>query len=236
MRGAVSAAVPVCYVRNLDRARDFYRLFGYAESRSGDDGSGAHWSYLQCGDQTMLLAAVQPPLIPVELPLLIYLYVDDLAAVLARFAAAGHPVEQAGYPDHAPGGEARTHDPDGNAVHFGQRVAVPGERRAERTDDTARSSLFRQAAEAVSRRGGAPATCQVGTADGTPCPRPAEIKLADTWGDTVWGCLTHAEEALIDARSAFIATEDGLGLGPWLRNRRTRGPDGPAGPPESAAS
>jgi catechol 2,3-dioxygenase-like lactoylglutathione lyase family enzyme len=219
MHGDVSAAVPVVYVRDLPAARDFYALFGYAVQRSGGDDAG-HWSYLQSGEHTLLLAAVQPPLIQVELPLLLYLYVTDLDTVRARFAAAGHPVELAGYPDHAPGGEARTRDPDGNTVLFGQRAAVPGETRRRPTDESARSSLMRQAAEAISRRGGAPATCQVGTADGGPCPEPAEVKLADPWGETVWGCLVHADEALINARSAFIATEDGHGLGPWLRQRR----------------
>ena len=106
-------------------------------------------------------------------------------------------------------------------VQFGQRVAVAGELRRPVTDDGARMSLIKQAAEAISRRGGAPAGCQVGRTDGQPCPEPAEVKLADPWGETVWACLTHADEALIDARSAFIATEDEHGLGPWLRHRRT---------------
>ncbi len=220
MQGIVSAAVPVCYVRSMEQSRDFYALFGYGELRSGSDGD-ASWCYLQCGEHTLLLAAVQPPLIQVELPLLIYLYVDDLAAVRARFEKAGRPADVVGYPDHAPGGEARTVDPDGNVVLFGQRVALPGDVRPAKTGEQARFSLIRQAAEAVSRRGGAPAGCQVGLTDGTPCPEPAEVKLADPWGETVWACLAHADEALIDARSAFIATEDGQGLGPWLRQRRT---------------
>lgn len=219
MQGVVTGAVPVCYVRSVEQSRKFYELFGFSELRSGGD-SDAAWCYLQCGDQTLLLAAVQPPLIQVELPLLIYLYVDDLAAISARFEQAGHTVEPAGYPDHAPGGEARTVDPDGNVVLVGQRVAVPGDTRARATDDQARFSLIQEAAAAVSRRGGAPATCQVGRTDRTPCTEAAEVKLADPWGETVWACLTHADEALIDARSAFIATEDGRGLGPWLRLRR----------------
>jgi catechol 2,3-dioxygenase-like lactoylglutathione lyase family enzyme len=221
MHGGVSAAVPVLYVKDLEQSRIFYALFGYAELRSGADDHGAHWSYLQCGDHTLLLACVHPPLIQVELPLLIYLYVDDLAAVQSRFEAAGQRSELAGYPDHAPGGEARTQDPDGNVVLFGQRVAVPGETRRRPTDESARTSLIRQAAEAVSRRGGAPAACQIGTPDGGSCPEPAEVKLADPWGETVWGCLIHSDEALINARSAFIATEDGYGLGPWLRQRHS---------------
>jgi catechol 2,3-dioxygenase-like lactoylglutathione lyase family enzyme len=218
MNGVVSAAVPVCYVRNVEQAQAFYAMFGYTETQSGEENGGL-WSYLQSGGHTLLLACVQPPVIQAELPLLIYLYVDDLAAVRERFDAAGHPVELIGHPSHAPGGEARTKDPDGNVVVFAQRTGTPADR-ARNTDEAARSTLIRQAAEAIGRRGGAPSACQVGLADGSPCEQPAEVKLADSWGETVWGCLGHTDEALLNARSAFIATEDDQGLGPWLRARR----------------
>src|SRR4051794_36435242 len=148
MRGVVSAAVPVCYVKNLQLSEAFYEKFGYVEMRSGSNTEEAQWAYLRCGDHTLLLACVQPPLIQVELPLLIYFYVDDLAAVRERFEQAGHPVELVGYPDHAPGGEARTTDPDGNVVLFGQRVAVAGDIVRERSDEGSRFSLIQQAAEA----------------------------------------------------------------------------------------
>ncbi|MCW2142365.1 VOC family protein [Actinoplanes cyaneus] len=222
MQPRVSAAVPVCYVRDIEASSAFYSLFGYTQVRAGGDGD-SRWSYLQCGENTLLLAYVQPPLIPVELPLLIYLYVEDLAVVNAGLDAAAVDYELIGYPDHAPGGEVRTKDPDGNVVLIGQRVAVTTENRVVPTGAAARSSLIRQAAEAISRRGGAPANCQIGLPDGGACPEPAELKLADPWGETVWGCSAHADEALLTARSAFIATEDAYGLGPWLRHRQRRG-------------
>jgi hypothetical protein len=218
MQIGVQAAVPVLYVRSVESAQAFYALFGYGQTQSGGDGD-ARWSYLQCGEHTLLLAGVHPPLIQVELPLLIYLYVTDLDALRERLAGAGHRCELVGYPDHAPGGEMRVPDPDGNVVLVGQRSAAAPKDRAEPTAPEGRFSLIRQAAEAVDRRGGAPSSCQIGEADGSPCPRPAEVKLADTWGSTVWGCLSHAEEALINAPSAFIASEDAQGLGPWLSGR-----------------
>jgi predicted enzyme related to lactoylglutathione lyase len=221
MRGEVSAAVPVCYVRDVDRTRAFYVVFGLTEQRSGESGE-SRWAYLQCGETTILIVAVQPPLITVELPLLIYLYVDDIAVVMHRLKAAGQKVDHVGYPDHAPGGEARTKDPDGNVVLLGQRIAGPADARVEPTAERARFSLIQQAADEVSRRGGAPAHCRIGGADGSACASPAEVKLADPWGETVWGCMNHADEALINARSAFIATDDGLGLGHFLRSRRSR--------------
>ncbi|KUL25337.1 VOC family protein [Actinoplanes awajinensis] len=232
MQAQVSAAVPVCYVRDIETSRRFYSLFGYTETRAGGDGD-SRWSYLQCGEHTLLLACVQPPLIRVELPLLIYLYVEDLAVVNAGLDGAGVGYELVGYPDHAPGGEVRTKDPDGNVVLVGQRTAVSPESRSVPTGSAARFSLIRQAAEAISRRGGAPASCQIGMPDGRSCPEPAELKLADPWGETVWGCSSHADEALFNARSAFIANEDAYGLGPWLRRRQhhARGDADPA-PPE----
>jgi catechol 2,3-dioxygenase-like lactoylglutathione lyase family enzyme len=219
MQSRVQAAVPVVYVRDIELSQAFYALFGYTGQRSGSDGD-ARWSYLQCGEHTLLLAFVQPPLIPTELPLLIYLYITDLADAREQLDQAGQEYELVGYPDHAPGGEIRTRDPDGNVVLIGQRTAIPAQDRTEPAGPQARFSLIKQAAEAISRRGGAPSSCQVGAADRTRCTRPAEIKLADSWGTTVWSCLLHTDEALIQASGAFIATEDAHGLEPWLSRRQ----------------
>ncbi|MEU5722196.1 VOC family protein [Micromonospora sp. NPDC047738] len=219
MPNGVQAQVPVLYVADADAARRFYEVFGYTELRTGGDGE-SRWSYLQCGELTLLLAAITPRLVTVELPLLIYLYVDDLTATIDRLTAAGYAVERSGYPEHAPGGECRTTDPDGNVVLFGQRRAVPEQARGPEADKEVRFSLIREAAERVRQHGTAPARCQIGGPRGEACPEPAEVKLADSWGDTVWGCLAHADETLLNARGAFLATEDGQGLGAFLRNRQ----------------
>jgi GAF domain-containing protein len=55
-----------------------------------------------------------------------------------------------------------------------------------------------------------PETCQLGGS--TPCPAPAELKIADSWGDSAWGCTTHVEEAIINVRSVFIASEELSGV------------------------
>lgn len=221
MQSGVQAQVPVLYVADADAARRFYELFGYAEIRGGGDG-GSRWAYLRCGELTLLLAAITPRLVTVELPLLIYLYVENLEPTVERLTAAGYAVERAGYPEHAPGGECRVVDPDGNVVLFGQRRAVPEQARVEQPGSEARFSLIREAAEAVNRRGGAPARCQIGGTRGESCPEPAEVKLADSWGDTAWGCMAHADETLLNARGAFLASEDGLGLGPFLLARQAQ--------------
>jgi catechol 2,3-dioxygenase-like lactoylglutathione lyase family enzyme len=217
----VEASVPVLYVADIDRSQVFYTLLGWSVLRTGGDGT-ASWRYLGCGDLTILLAAVQPRLITVELPLLVYFYVDDLDRALQSLIAGGHPADRVGYPDHAPGGEARVRDPDGNVILLGQRTAVLAADRKAATGAEARFSLIRQAAEAVSQRGGAPERCQVGHPDGSPCTDPAEVKLTDSWGDSVWGCAHHGEEILFTVRGAFIAVEDGDGLGRFLRDRAGR--------------
>jgi hypothetical protein len=55
-----------------------------------------------------------------------------------------------------------------------------------------------------------PERCQLGGSDG--CSAPAELKMADTWGDSAWGCWLHAEEALVQVPSVFLASEAPVGL------------------------
>ncbi|GAA2510811.1 VOC family protein [Pilimelia columellifera] len=219
MTGAATAVVPILYVRSADQSARFYRMFGFAEDRQGalDD---SQWRYLRHGELTLLLAEVHPPLITVALPLVLYIYVDALEVVLERLAAGGASSEHIGYPDHAPGGEARVLDPDGNVVLVGQREAVTAEQRVAQTGPPARFELIQEAAEDAARRAYAPSRCQIGNVDGTPCPSAAEVKLADPWGDTTWGCVPHVEEALIIAKAAFIATDEEDGIGPFLQRRR----------------
>ncbi|GIF01828.1 hypothetical protein Ari01nite_92920 [Paractinoplanes rishiriensis] len=59
-----------------------------------------------------------------------------------------------------------------------------------------------------------PETCQLGGTAG--CSGPAEIKIADSWGDSAWGCTTHVEEAILNVRSVFIASEELGGLAAYL--------------------
>ena len=233
--------MPVSYVADLDRFVAFYRLFGFEEQSSGGDGP-SRWCYLRSGEQYLLLADVRPPLPTAELPLSFYFYVADLPALTRRLTAAGIAVEDTGRPEHAQGGEARLTDPDGNTILIGQRTPAAGspgtgtETGGDKAADGPggagdggeegsgrRFSLLHEAAEQIRRRGGAPAQCQIGEPGGRPCPRPAEVKLADSWGETAWACLTHADETLIGARGAFLATQDDQGLQQFLLARQAGG-------------
>ena len=222
--GAMTAAqvtrfVATTYVRDLDRSRAFYQAVGFAEQSVGRNELSA-WLLLRQGGTSVLLATSQPPIEIPPLPLLFYFFVDDLAAAVGSLTAAGYPTEHVGYPPHALGGEARTADPDGNTVLLGQAVRSASQVDLPESNPSEHFSLLREAAALAQHRAGASGVCQVGNAHGEPCRRPAEVKLADPWGDSTWACIPHAEEALIHAPGAFIANQDQQGLGPFLAHRR----------------
>jgi hypothetical protein len=60
------------------------------------------------------------------------------------------------------------------------------------------------------------AACQVTGRDGGRCPDPAEVKLADSLGDSGWACLPHAEDILVSVPAAFIASHDDRGIAVFL--------------------
>ncbi|WP_436761002.1 GAF domain-containing protein [Streptosporangium sp. V21-05] len=109
------------------------------------------------------------------------------------------------------------------ARHLDLRLASIHAIRAERllreeADDrgtvaAALAERLRQVASAE-RDTGHPALCQLG-GSGRQCAEPAELKIADGWGDSAWACTTHAEEALFVA-AVFIANKDLGGLNAYL--------------------
>jgi catechol 2,3-dioxygenase-like lactoylglutathione lyase family enzyme len=210
--------VAATYVRRIETSRAFYALLGFEEQSSGSAPTSA-WSVLGHGDPRVLLASTWPPLAVPPLPLLFYFYVDDVDAVVARLAAGGVATAHGGCPPHALGGEVRLTDPDGNTVLIGQRDRSPSQPERASDGDSPHFSLLREAASLVAARGGAAMRCQLVEADGTPCPRDADVKLADSCGDTAWACLRHAEQILFSCRTAFIASHDQDGIAPYLARR-----------------
>jgi len=215
----MSSMIPSTYVRDIDASRAFYELLGFQERTSGRAESAA-WSLLGHGHHLLLLAFTKPPLEVPRLPLLFYFYFDDLDAVVATLRDAGLEVQHLGHPPHAQGGEAKVLDPDGNTVLLGQRERSATQAPATEEEASSHFSLLREAAALVTASGGPAAACQVGQANGLPCPRKGEVKLADSWGDTAWACIPHAEEILIAVPGAFIATEGDPGIGGFLARRR----------------
>jgi hypothetical protein len=74
---------------------------------------------------------------------------------------------------------------------------------------------LREAADAR-RTDERPATCQLAGRNRA-CERPAEVKVADGWGDSAWGCLQHAENLLLEVSGVFLADEELSGLGAYLK-------------------
>jgi catechol 2,3-dioxygenase-like lactoylglutathione lyase family enzyme len=215
MSPLLESMVAAAYVRDIDVSRAFYELLGFREHSSGKAENSA-WCALQHGGHRVLLAATRPPLEIPHLPLLFYFFFDDLDGAIAGLEARGVEVERLGRAPHAPGGEARVTDPDGNTILLGQpSPPVPG--RPE--DAVSRFSLLREAAAVVAKTGAAPAACQVADERGLTCANAAEVRLADAAGTSTWACLGHAEEILIVVPGAFVASEADEGIAAFLARR-----------------
>jgi catechol 2,3-dioxygenase-like lactoylglutathione lyase family enzyme len=217
MAAQVLSMVAAAYVRDIDASRAFYGLLGLREHSAGKAEVSA-WSVMQHDGVSVLLASTSPPLDIPPLPLLSYFFYADLDAVVGLLEGAGVPVTRTGHPPHALGGEAKVLDPDGNTVLLGQRERSASRGPAE-DEGLIRFSILREAAALVSARGGAPQACQVTGPDGRRCPDQAEVKLADSLGDSAWACLGHAEQILVTVPAAFIASHDARGLAAFLGRR-----------------
>ena len=222
MTRAVQEMYAATYVTDMDVSRRFYELLGFAEQQSGRaaDGAGA-WTVMRNGQYLVLLAWTRTPLDMPQLPLLFDFYYDDVDAVIAGLRDGGVTVDHGGHPPHALGGEARINDPDGNTVLIAQRERSAAQQQPT-ADESPHFSLLREAAAAVSARGGTRARCQVYDADHKPCRQKSDVRLADSAGDSAWACLDHADEILVTVRGAFITSQADDGIAAYLARRRGR--------------
>ncbi len=218
MTPAVQSMVAVTYVGDIDRSRAFYGLLGFQQQGTGSAPTSA-WVSLHHDGHFVLLASTTPPLDIPRLPLLFYFYFLDVDAVVSGLEAAGVEVAHMGHPAHALGGEVKLLDPDGNTVLIGQQERSASQPATADDGTSPRFSLLTEAAALVEASGGTTAPCQVSSFDGMPCPKNADVKLADSAGGTVWACLTHADEILVTVPGAFIANEDDEGIGGFLSRR-----------------
>jgi hypothetical protein len=135
-----------------------------------------------------------------------------LARVFAGTAALAierHHSEQAKLAAEARARSA--HDELARAVRAERELRAEAERRAAAAAELAARMRAAAAAQAVRPH---PERCQLGGAPG--CSEPAEIKIADSWGDSAWGCPAHVEEAILNVRSVFIASEELGGLAAYV--------------------
>ncbi|MFC4149584.1 GAF domain-containing protein [Micromonospora mangrovi] len=103
------------------------------------------------------------------------------------------------------------HDELARAVRAEQKLRAEAEQRAATAAELTNRVRAAAAAQATRPR---PDRCQLGGEPG--CTAAAEIKVADSWGDAAWGCPAHVEEAILNVRSVFIATEELGGLAAYL--------------------
>jgi catechol 2,3-dioxygenase-like lactoylglutathione lyase family enzyme len=196
----------VAYVKDIEASRAFYELLGFDEVQSGR-GPASAWSALRNGRDTVLLTSTQPPLPVPQFPLLFYFFFEDLDALLSMLDGAGLKPVHLGHPPHAPGGEAKVTDPDGNTILLAQEHRSPGQLPVPEENAQDWFSILKEAAALVQARGGTTARCEI-SGPGTTCSRQAEVKLADSAGHSAWACLVHADDILVTVPAAFIASQD----------------------------
>ncbi len=172
-------------------------------------GLGACWSTPILARDGRLLGTFamyhRTPRVPQDTDLaLIQLFTDTAALAIER-----HQGEQARRAAEARAESAL--EELATAVQAERELRADAERRAAAAAEL--TTKMRVAAAAQSRTP-RPDRCQLGGAAG--CTAPAEIKIADSWGDAAWGCTVHVEEALIHVRSAFIASEELGGLAGYV--------------------
>ncbi len=217
MSAEVRSIVAVTYVRDIDTSRAFYELLGFGERTSGRAATAA-WTVMQQGETLVLLGSTTPPLAIPPLPLLFYFFYADLDSVVAALDAAGIQGVRTGHPPHALGGEVKVVDPDGNTLLLGQRERSASQ--APAADDTSiQFSLLKEAAAVVAAQGGTSHACQVRGPGGKPCPTKAEVKLADSLGDSAWVCLVHAEDILVTVPTTFIANQGDHGIAAFMAGK-----------------
>jgi GAF domain-containing protein len=105
------------------------------------------------------------------------------------------------------------HDELARAIDAERALRADAERRAAAAAELADRMRAAAATQATVPH---PERCQLGGSAG--CDAPAEIKIADSWGDSAWGCTDHTEEAILHVRNVFIASEELGGLTDY-RNR-----------------
>ncbi|GAB3079163.1 GAF domain-containing protein [Micromonospora schwarzwaldensis] len=172
-------------------------------------GLGACWSTPILGRDGSLLGTFavyhRTPRVPQDADLALARVFTGTAAL----AIERHHIEQA---KAAADARARAaHDELARVVRAERELRAEAEQRAAAAAElTARV----RAAAATLAATPHPEQCQLGGTGG--CTAAAEIKLADSWGDSAWGCPRHVEEAILNVRSVFIASEELGGLAAYL--------------------
>ncbi|MEV4462744.1 GAF domain-containing protein [Micromonospora echinofusca] len=138
----------------------------------------------------------------------------DLALTRVFAGTAALAIERHHIEEAKTAAEARAkaaHDELTKAVRAERELRAEAEQRAAAAAELTARMRAAAAAQVTTPH---PERCQLGGAQG--CAEVAEIKIADSWGDSAWGCPAHVEEAILHVRSVFIASEELGGLAAYL--------------------
>ncbi|MFC9439926.1 GAF domain-containing protein [Nocardia sp. NPDC057030] len=127
----------------------------------------------------------------------------------ASLAIERHHIEQAKAVAEARAEAAR--DELTQALRAESALRAEAEQRAEAAAELAARMRSAAAAQAGAPH---PDRCELGGPE--KCTGAAELKIADSWGDSAWGCTSHVEEAILNVRSVFIASEELGGLAAYV--------------------
>lgn len=114
--------MPVLQVRDVLASRDFYARLGFAShgvwTEPGSD--EAQFCIVQRGDASLALQLSRAPELARNTHWAVYVYVDDVSALVEEFAEAGIDLTRA--PEDAPYGcrDFDVTDIDGHLIAFGQ--------------------------------------------------------------------------------------------------------------------
>jgi uncharacterized glyoxalase superfamily protein PhnB len=114
----VRGLIPLLTVKSVPASIAFYERLGFATHRThtpeGDD--APVWAWLTGDDCSLIVGESDEPPPEKKQGLIIYMYVDDVAAKHAELKAAGVDVSEISYPFWSMRGEFGMKDPDGYAI------------------------------------------------------------------------------------------------------------------------
>lgn len=135
---SVHQLIPLIHVVDVELSAAFYAHLGFVVERRMTLADGrTNWASLRAGEARIMFALADPPIAPEVQGLILYLYVEDVAALRRQLLAAGladggsfcgQPGPNGGrqvvfavsHPDYMPAGEIRVADPDGYCLLVGQ--------------------------------------------------------------------------------------------------------------------
>ena len=108
-------------VSDVARSVEFYARLGFVLAQVYAPEGRLCWAYVQSGFADLMLTLSVPDAGTEALPVLFYLYYDDIAGTHAALATSGLEVGEMRHPPYRPEGEFDLRDPDGHRLMLAHR-------------------------------------------------------------------------------------------------------------------